>query len=313
MKALLLTATLLGTAVLAALTTAACSSEDPSAGHANYVRADVPTLYVSTPVLQAFAARIVGEKGKVVPIVGPDEDPATWTPTPEAIRTLQAADRVVLQGAAYEEWAERVSLPSRRTIRTADAVREQWIRYRTVRSHSHGDGEVHEHDGVDGHTWMDPALALAQATRIHASLLRDWPEHKTTYDAGLAVLAAALTPLDARLKALPALPEGTHLHTSQPVYGYLAARLGWPLKEHDLAPNAEVDDYLLEPLKLALNEAPGTVMLWHAPPSEALREGLAERLELRSLVVDPCLVPDAERSILQRMEANLTRLERWLE
>lgn len=313
MKALFLPAAVLLTLLLGALVSTSCSSEDPGAGSTNYVRADTPTLHVSTPVLQAFATRIVGDKGRVVPIVGPGQDPATWTPSAEAIRILQAADRVVLQGAAYEEWAERVSLPSRRTIRTADAVRERWIRYRTVRSHSHGDGEVHEHDGVDGHTWMDPALALAQATRIHASLLRDWPEHKATYDAGLTALAAVLAPLDARLKALPALPENTHVHTSQPFYGYLAERLAWSLQEHDLAPTADVDDYLLEPLKLALKQAPGSVMLWHAEPTEALREGLTQHLGMTSLVIDPCLVPDAERSILERMEGNVTRLERWLD
>ena len=184
----------------------------------------------------------------------------------------------MLNGAKFEKWALSVSLPDNRVVRTAAGFRDQWIRYEEATSHRHGPkGEEHSHEGVDGHTWLDPVLATAQATAIHAALVRLLPEAKARLDANMAALAADLASLDAAFKALPV--EGKTLVATHPAWNYPARRYGWKLGPE------------------------GDVRLWEGEPEQ---EGPGE------VTFSPC-EQRGEEDYLAAMRANLARLKAALE
>ena len=123
--------------LLAALL-AGCSGEDSGGGPVgDAVKSGAPAkVAVSNYPLLYFAERIGEGRIQVDYPVPTDVDPAFWYPEAEDVLVFQAADRVLLNGAGYEKWVERVSLPPSKLVDTAAGFRERWIALKDVATHS---------------------------------------------------------------------------------------------------------------------------------------------------------------------------------
>ena len=79
---------------------------------------------------------------------------------------FQNAKLVILNGAEFEKWPTFVSLPLSKTIESVNLPPEELVKYEDSISHRHGLSGEHSHEGIDGHTWLDPVMAKLQSKTI---------------------------------------------------------------------------------------------------------------------------------------------------
>lgn len=238
----------------------------------------------------------------------PGEDPAAWAPSDEALALYQRADLVALNGAAFEAWEALVSLPPSRTLHTAQGFEGSWLRYEAQGTHSHGPQGAHSHEGVDGHTWLDPLLAAEQAAALCAAIERARPALAAQARSNLAALTEALKGLHAEWEALAPALRQRRLIAAHPAYNYLKRRHALPLVSLDLDPEEAPGAAQRVAVEALLEGVEGEALLWwESHPSAAALEGL-RGLRLRHVVVSPVESAPAEGGYLDAARANVQRL-----
>jgi zinc transport system substrate-binding protein len=263
---------------------------------------------VANHPLAYFTQRIAGSLAVPHLAAPADEDPAFWQPSDADVATMQQADLILMNGATYSKWADKVTLPRAKTIDTAAAFKDQFITIKGAAKHSHGKGDEHSHDGTAFTTWIDFTQAAQQATAIHAALVKKLPDAHAPLDAGLAALKADLATLDQRLLAAGKVLAQRPLMASHPVYHYFARRYGLNLKDVLWEPESVPTPEQMEGLKAVLKDHPATVMIWEGEPAaECVTK--VKSIGLSSTVFAPCgNVPDTG-DWLSVMQANVANIE----
>jgi zinc transport system substrate-binding protein len=267
-----------------------------------------PVVYVVNYPLQYFAERIAGGAVEVVFPAPPGEDPAFWIPDAASVSGLQGADLVLLNGAGYAHWLDRVTLRASRLVDTSRSFRDEYLPVEGVVTHSHGPAGEHSHAGTAFTTWLDLRLAARQARAVEEALSRLLPERAESFRDNAAALERELLALDARLEALAARQPDRLLFASHPVYAYLARRYALNLESVMWEPDEVPAEAAWSALETRLRERPAVWMIWEAEPAAESVERL-ESLGVRSLVFDPTANRPAQGDFLSAMEQNLRNLE----
>ena len=299
--------------VLAALLAGACT-DDPAAPPAKPdAAADAPfTVYTTFYPTWYFTSRIGGEHVKVVNPLPPDADPIFWLPPTKALQAFQQdADLIVLNGAGYAKWVASAMLPEDRIVNAGEAFEEDLVVIENAMTHSHGKGGEHTHQGIDGHTWMDPVNAMAQCRRIAEALIENLPDHEADFESNRDALIADLAALDARFKALATRHDGRTLLASHPAYNYIARRYGLKIHSFDFDPGSEPGpDHRIALNAFQEKEKTADWMLWESEPTDAVKAIFTKDFGLDAVVFSPCETPPAEGTdYVSVMKANLDRLE----
>jgi len=285
---------------------AACGSEPDATTTSKSGPFEVATTFYPTTY---FAERIAGDDARVVCPLPDGEDPIFWMPDEAALGVFQAADLIVVNGAEFEKWIDKVSLPESRVVRTADGFADAWMKFEHAVTHQHGPGGAHAHTGVDGHTWVDPVHAVVQADAIRAALALRIPAHADDFARRFVALKADLDSLGEALRGLGAVPEGRWLYASHPAYNYVARRYGWPVVNLGLDPGALPGDEEFASIRAKLAEKPASFLVWEAPPLPEIAARFERELGLTSVVFSPCETPDPDgRDYLAVMRANVEAL-----
>ena len=87
-----------------------------------------PKVAVVNYPLNYFTNRVADNIVDVVYLVPGDIDPAYWEPKPQQVELYQNADLIILNGADYAKWIEKVSLPKTRIINSSLAIKENYIK-----------------------------------------------------------------------------------------------------------------------------------------------------------------------------------------
>jgi zinc transport system substrate-binding protein len=272
-----------------------------------------------------FTERLVGGSGggaggvEVRCLLPEGADPAFWQPGRESLAEYHDAAMVVVNGAGFEKWVATAALAESRVVDTTAGMAGELIVLEGV-VHSHGPAGMHSHAGTDGHTWVDPENAKAQAARIAGALRARWPEKSADVDARMRALEKDLDSLGARCAALAGLARGAVLVASHPAYNYLSRRYGLGVVSLALDPETPLDDAAVREIgTLVERGASGgaRVMLWEEEPLAETARLLEERFGMKSVVFDPAESLGAEEraagaDYLTIMRGNLDRLERAL-
>jgi zinc transport system substrate-binding protein len=253
------------------------------------------TVYTTFYPTTYFVQRIGGELVEVVCPCPADADPAMWMPNDATIAAYQKADLIVINGASFEKWVSKTSLPEARIVDTSKSFSEELIVLPGAVSHSHGPGGEHTHEGVDGHTWVDPINAKRQADAILAALVARMPEKKQVLKDNHAALEKDFEALDARFKDMSAKIGDEQLLASHPAYNYLARRYGWQVKSFFLDPEEMPDEGTLTEIGTFLAEKPSRYILWEAQPEKAIEDVLRKKFGLMGIVFSPCESLDEEK------------------
>jgi zinc transport system substrate-binding protein len=242
-----------------------------------------------------FTKRIAGDAVEIVCPCPVDADPAFWMPDEATVAAYQKADVIVVNGASFEKGLAKVTLPESRIVDTAKPLADELIVLKDAVTHTHGPQGKHSHEGIDGHTWLDPINARIQAGEIKAALVARLPDQAKTLEQGYAALVKDLDALDARLKTLAPKLSDRVLLCSHPAYNYVGRRYAWNLKTYHLDPETMPDDETFAQIKSDLAEQPAQLMLWEAQPTEEIAARMSTELGLESVVYSPCEGLDSER------------------
>jgi len=296
-----------GAALAAILLLSACTqNEAPS--QANEAELARPQAYTVNYPLAYFAERIAGDELEVVFPAPADVDPAFWSPTADTVADYQRADVVLLNGAGYAQWVQRVTLPQSRLVDTSAALTDQLIPLESTVTHTHGPGGDHSHAGTAFTTWLDMSLAASQARTILDALVLLRPESQSEFRENLAALENELAALDDRLKALSDRIGKQPLLFSHPVYQYLIR--GYRLNGRSVhwEPDEMPDERQWQELAELLEEHPASLMIWEGKPLDATISRL-DGLGIHSIVFEPSGNRPEQGSFVAVMDVNVAALE----
>jgi len=265
-------------------------------------------IYTVNYPLQYFAQRIAGKHAEVVFPAPPAIDPAFWNPDVQTVGAYQGADLILLNGANYAKWINKVSLPRRRLVNTSADFAANYIDTGSGAEHSHGSGATHAHAGVAFTTWLDLQQAVRQADAIRQAIIKKRPQLKAQVDKNFAMLESDLLALDAELEGIVSGNKNRALLASHPVYQYLARRYGVNLHSVMWEPDEFPDQSQWKALENLAQTHAVKWMLWEGKPNAESVEHL-KKMGIGAIVFDPCANVPAQGDFLSVMKKNLATLK----
>ena len=269
--------------------------------------ADRLSVYVVNYPLKYFADQIAGEHATVMLPVPAGKDPAFWMPDAKTIADYQRADLILLNGATYAKWINKVTLPQFRLVDTLANFRDRYIKISNVVTHTHGPAGEHAHEGVAFTTWLDFDLAAQQTKEIANALSRKRPALRDLFQSNYAALEKDLAKLDREIKQIVAKNPDLPLLASHPVYDYLARRYGLNFKSVHWEPDQAPSRNQWGELQAILNNHPAQWMIWEGQPLPATVERLKSN-GIRSVVFNPSANAPEQGDFLSVMRQNVENL-----
>jgi zinc transport system substrate-binding protein len=266
-------------------------------------------IYTVNYPLQYFAQRIAGDHAQVIFPAPSDQDPAFWMPDAEMIGKYQRADLILLNGANYAKWIDKVSLPMLKMIDTSAVFSSDYIATTRGKTHSHGFEGEHSHAGTAFTTWLDFNQATQQAEAIKNALTSKRPSLQDYFDSNFQILKQELLALDEELRKMTATQPDLVLMASHPVYQYLAHRYQIKLDTVLWEPGEFPAAVEWQNLEQKLIQHPAQWMIWEGKP---LPESTAKlkSLGLNSLVFDPCSNQPETGDFMRTMTQNIDNLRK---
>ncbi len=163
----------------------------------------------------AIAHQVGGLEVSVTSILNnPEQDPHLFEASPTVARQIADARIVIVNGAGYDPWMDKLlrtaARPSRIVINVAALTGKK--------------------DGDNPHLWYDPATMPKVAQALADALTKADPDHATDYADRLQTTLASLARIRTRVAALRARYKGTPVTATEPVFGYLAAAVGLKMR-----------------------------------------------------------------------------------
>jgi zinc transport system substrate-binding protein len=265
-------------------------------------------VYAVNYPLAYFAERIGGAHVEVtLPRVFAQGDPAYAEPDADTVAAFQGADLIVRNGAGFDPWFDRVTLPPAKIVDTSADLGDRLITIEGAITHSHGPEGEHSHNQTAFTTWLDPLLAIEQAAAIAAALTAQRPGATAVFDANLAALRADLEEVDGLLFAAAADLGDSPLLASYPVYQYFARRYGLNVETLQLESWAMPTEAQWNELAALHAEHPARLMIWESEPIAEIGARLAT-MGIEPVVIEPCATPPGEGDLIAVMQRNAANL-----
>jgi zinc/manganese transport system substrate-binding protein len=174
--------------------------------------ADGPIVVVAAENFYGGIAReIGGDRVTVTSIMSnPDQDPHLFETTPGIARQIADARIIIVNGADYDPWMDKLMAasprPGRTVIRAAQLIGAK--------------------PGSNPHLWYAPATMPAVAKAIAASLSQADSAHAADYAARLKTVLGQLDRIAQRATQLRAKYKGVSVTATEPVFGLMAEAIG---------------------------------------------------------------------------------------
>jgi zinc transport system substrate-binding protein len=281
----------------------------PSVSHSKADESEKLTIYVVNYPLKYFAERIAGEHARVVFPGPPDVDPAYWMPDAKTISEYQQADLILLNGANYAKWVNKVTLPRFQMVNTSAAFKDRYIEAAEILTHSHGASGEHAHEALAFTTWIDFSLAAEQAEAIAKALSRKKPALKDTFQKNYEELKGKLLKLDRDIKEVVSNDRSRPLVVSHPVYDYFARGYGLNIMSVHWEPDEiPTNEQMLE-LHTMLKDHPAQWMIWEGEPVKQAVDRL-KAIGMQSVVFEPCGNAPDQGDFMSVMRQNVENLKK---
>jgi len=259
-------------------------------------------VYTVNYPLYYFTKRMAPEGVEVFFPVPKDTDPAFWVPNTQETLAFVNADLIILNGADYAKWTQKVSLPTSKLVNSSKAFEKELLHIESS-NHSHGPKGEHSHAGTAFTTWLDMQQAIKQAEAIKNALVHLDPTHKDQIEQSYLQLKQELEALDKGFKnAFSNLQRP--IVASHPVYQYFARAYGLNLKALLWEPEMKIDEKAKAEINALLAVHPAEVMIWEGKPTTGNLEYL-QSLGLKNIVIEPCMNRPEHGDFMTQMQENL--------
>jgi zinc/manganese transport system substrate-binding protein len=167
-----------------------------------------------------IARQIGGDRIDVVSIMNnPDQDPHLFETTPGIVRQIADAQIVILNGADYDPWMDKLLAaaprPGRLVINVAALTAAK--------------------AGGNPHLWYAPATMPRAAMALEAAFSKADPAHAGDYAARLKTTLASLARINERAAQLKTRFKGQAVTATEPVFGLMADALGLTVRNQRFA------------------------------------------------------------------------------
>src|SRR5262249_42723509 len=140
--------------------------------------------------------------------------PHLFETTAGIVRQIAAAQIVILNGANYDSWMDKLLAAGPRGDRiVVNAARLTGYKV-----------------GDNPHLWYDPATMPVVATAIADAFAKADPAHASNYGARLKIVLTALDQVAQRVAQLKAKHGGVPVTATEPVFGLMARALGLTMR-----------------------------------------------------------------------------------
>jgi zinc/manganese transport system substrate-binding protein len=161
------------------------------------------------------AQQIAGADATVASILNsPDQDPHLFEASPSVARLLSSATIAIYNGVDYDPWMAKLLAASRSPNRGVIIVADL----------------VHRKTGDNPHIWYDPATMPTFANALAVMLAERDSGHSEDYRRRLGAFLASLQPMEAKIADLHSRFAGAAVTATEPVFGYMAAALGFTMR-----------------------------------------------------------------------------------
>ena len=268
-----------------------------------------PIVAVTNYPLQYFTERIVGDHIEVIFPIPSDVDPAFWIPKPSGVLAFQSADVILLNGASYSKWLDKVTLPRRKLVNTSQLFTDRYIQVQNVTTHRHGPQGKHAHAGLAFTTWIDFQQAIQQAEAVLNAVVNLTPQHEKPFEANFLDLKNDLLTLDRRLAKIVTNNQAQPLVASHPIYDYFARRYGLNIQSVLWEPEEVPNAGQREELETLLKNHPAKWMIWEGEPNSQSIARL-QSMGVGSVVFDPVSNVSDKGDFLTVMRQNVESLKK---
>ena len=222
-------------------------------------------VVASFSVLGDLVRAVGGDDIVLEVLVGPNRDPHSWEPSPQAVQSLARADVLIENGLGFETWMSRLVVSSgfagQRIVASVGVDPLELADSEGHGDHDHGH-DHHDHGEHDPHAWQDVRHAMRYVENIAAGLAAADAGKALAYrdraDRFLDELAALDAGLRARFAALP--EQRLTAITGHQAFGY--AGIAWGiefLSAAGLSSDAEPSAREVAALIDLARDAPGRV------------------------------------------------------
>jgi zinc/manganese transport system substrate-binding protein len=194
----------------------------------------------------------------------PEQDPHLFETTPAVVRQLAGAQIVILNGANYDPWMDKLLAAVPRPDRTVISAAQLTGRK----------------PGDNPHLWYDPVTMPAVATALAEALAKADSTHASDYAARLKSTLATLDRISQRVAQLKAKHAGASVTATEPVFGPMTQALGLTMRNerfqlammNDTEPSARD----IAAFERDLKERKVKVLIYNSQVSEKLTERLRD-------------------------------------
>ncbi len=191
---------------------AACGGDEGDGGGQPAAGEGEPLAVVATTMqVQDFARQVGGERVEVTGILGPDNEPHEYEPTPSDAEALAGADVVIENGANLDDWLEDLLANAGGDAQRVTAA--EGIELLPT-----------EEEGFPGdpHIWHDPQRAKQMVDTIAAGLSAAGPENREIYERNATAYKRELDDMADQIRETfaPVPPEERKLITTHDAFGY---------------------------------------------------------------------------------------------
>lgn len=270
----------------------------------------------TSPITTEIAGQLLGKADDVRLIVPPERPSRDWRPTRTAAARLRDARLVVLTGAGWEPWTDRISLAPSRTVDLSKSITQFLIEIPDAVTHQHGPDGAHSHKGFVPNTWLSPQLLLLQLPDLETALIAAHPDRRELIqrEAGrvrttLQALADQAASLKTRLSASPpkVVADGPEFLYLLRDLGIEPVRIQWPV---DSEANAAIAEQIRQAAP-QIGQPPALFILNTRRSMES--EKIVYSAGFRVLRLDDLEQTSETKKAVDRVTDNLQTIQNWLE
>ena len=175
--------------------------------------------------LADIGQNVAGDRLQIEALLPLDADPHSFEPTPNDVRRVADCTVLIVNGAGFEEFLNRILANAGGNRQVIDASAGLTIRKPTA-------NEILDADRPgDPHFWLDPSNVVKYVENIRDALAQVDPAGATTYKSNADAYIANLKQLDQaiaeQVKTVPA--ERRKIVTNHESFGYFADRYGFQI------------------------------------------------------------------------------------
>ena len=181
--------------------------------------ADLPIPVVAAESIYGEVAAAIGGDRVAVRsvIVSAKTDPHDFEPPPSIAEDVAGARVVIVNGAGYDHWMERLVQASDNRDRVVIDVAML----------------IGAHEGDNPHLWYDPRTVPALADAVASALAAIDPEGAAGYENRRKDFVASLDQMNQKIAEIHDRYAGTPVTATEPVFGLMAHALGLDMRNED--------------------------------------------------------------------------------